>query len=57
MASRGKWVQLREAADELGVSYYTVWKWVKAGLLKTKRTPNGRGLHMVRREDLEKLYR
>lgn len=57
MAKPSKWVPLRAAADELGVAYDTAWKWIKAGLLKTKRTPNGRGRHMVLRSDMERLYR
>lgn len=57
MEKPSKWVRLATAAKELGVSYQTAWKWVNAGLLKTRRTPNGRGCHMVLRSDMERLYR
>ena len=57
MATQSRWVPLKRAADELGVSYSTALKWVKAKVLRTKRTPVGKGKHMVLRSDMETLYR
>ena len=44
---------LRQVFELLGVSYQTVWNWVKGGKLPVVRLPNGRP--RVRAEDIEKL--
>jgi len=55
MATKSEWVPLTVAAGYLGRSLSTVRKWVRAKALKTKRTPGGQ--HMVKRSDMETLYR
>lgn len=57
MAATDKWISLRTACDYLGVSIVTARKWIKAKALRTKKTPVGRGRHMVLRSDVERLYR
>ena len=57
MDSKSQWVPLRAACEHLGVAMSTARKWIKAGVLRTKRTPFGKGRHMVLRADMEKLYR
>ena len=45
------WVQTTEAAKEAGVSRKTVWRWAKAGLVRSKR--KGR-VYLVSLEDVLK---
>jgi hypothetical protein len=55
MIKDGEWVPLPIAARYLGRSLSTLRKWVRCKALKTKKTPGGQ--HMVRRADMEGLYR
>lgn len=53
--SRAEWLTVQEAANELGVSTKTLFRWIKSGLL-TGRYVNPR-LLLIRRADLHKVKR
>jgi excisionase family DNA binding protein len=55
MPAQEPFIPLREACSYLGVKMDTARKWIRAKVLRSKRTPGGR--HMVLRSDVERLYR
>jgi excisionase family DNA binding protein len=48
-------VSMQQAADLMGVSYWTVYRLVKAGKLPTYRSPLNRRVKLVKRSDLAAL--
>jgi len=50
----GRLVSVRNAADELGLAYHTVYEWVQRGFVPVVRPVGSRSLYLDRR-DLEKL--
>lgn len=49
------YLTMQKAAEHLGVSYWTVYRLVKAGTLRTYASPVNRRVKLVRRADLEAL--
>jgi excisionase family DNA binding protein len=48
-------VTMQQAADMMGVSYWTVYRLVKAGKLQAYQLPSNRRLRLVKRADLAAL--
>jgi excisionase family DNA binding protein len=49
----GRLVSLRNAADEVGLAYHTIYELVQNGHLPAVRLPNSRNIYLDRR-DLDK---
>jgi len=45
----------REAAEALGVTYMTVWKWIKSGKLRANKVFGGR--YAIPAEEVERLLK
>ena len=52
MVDKDGTLTLKEAAQELGLSYENALRWVARGRLKTRRAGN---LHLVERDDMEEF--
>lgn len=52
-----RWYSLRDVAQLLGVHHYTVWRWVRAGQLRTIRVGlrGGHGDHRVAEREVRRL--
>lgn len=55
MVTKSKWVRPAEAATELGIAPGTMWKWIRAGLVKAYR-PAWSQKMMLLRSEIEKVY-
>jgi predicted site-specific integrase-resolvase len=44
----------QDITKKIGVTYKTLWNWIKTGKIITVRTPNGR--HLIPQSELEKLH-
>jgi excisionase family DNA binding protein len=56
-SERAKYLNPREAAQELGLSYETVWRYLKAGKLRYVRGDGASSHHYIPRSEVERLMR